>query len=69
MRKVFLTVVALVIIIFSAVFFSIEINSERVKTIFGSTAFYDINGNLFHVRLSPSSEWQIPIKLNDMGKW
>lgn len=35
----------------------------------GSQAFYDVNGKLFHVKLSPSSEWQIPIRLDDMGKW
>ena len=68
-RKFLVIISALIIISCSVVFFSIEINPGRVKTIFGSTAFYDANGKLFHVRLSPSSEWQIPIKLSDMGKW
>ena len=48
---------------------NITVNSQQVTTIFGSQVFYDVNGKLFHVRLSPSSEWQIPIKLNEMGKW
>lgn len=34
-----------------------------------SSAFYDRNGILFNARLSPSSEWQIHIPLDDMGKW
>ncbi|MBR1486411.1 MAG: penicillin-binding protein 1C, partial [Synergistaceae bacterium] len=50
-------------------FFSIDVNPERVKNISGSTAFYDTNEKLFHVKLSPASEWQIPIKLEEMGKW
>ena len=69
MKKFFMIITA---VIFSAVlilFFSIDVNPDRVKTIFGSTAFYDVNGKLFHVRLSPESEWQIPIKLEEMGKW
>ena len=69
MKKFFCFITA---VIFSAVlilFSSIEINPERVKTIFGSTTFYDSNEKLFHVRLSPASEWQIPIKLEEMGKW
>lgn len=57
------------VIIFAALWFYIDINPEMVTTIYGSPALYDINGKLFHVRLSPDSEWQIPIPLNDMGKW
>ena len=59
----------LLVIIFAGLYFSININAERVTTIFGSPALYDVNGKLFHVRLSPDSEWQIPISINEMGKW
>ncbi|MBQ9419421.1 MAG: transglycosylase domain-containing protein, partial [Synergistaceae bacterium] len=68
MKKTFLifgTIALLVVVVFC----SIDINPDRVKIIYGSTAFYDANGKLFHVRLSPSSEWQIPITLDEMGKW
>lgn len=57
------------VIIFLALWISIDINPERVTTIYGSPALYDIKGKLFHVRLSPDSEWQIPIPLGEMGKW
>ena len=65
MKKLFL----LPVILFAFLWLNIDINSERVTTIFGSPAFYDVNGKLFHVRLSPDSEWQIPIPLEEMGKW
>ena len=48
---------------------SIDVTPSRVTTIFGSPALYDASGKLFHVRLSPDSEWQIPIPLEEMGKW
>ena len=54
---------------FAYVWLNIDINPERVTTIFGSPALYDSEGRLFHVRLSPDSEWQIPIPLEEMGKW
>ena len=60
------------LIIISALIYiwlSIDINPARVTEIYGSPAFYDRNGVLFHVRLSPASEWQIPIPLGEMGKW
>ena len=61
---------ALIIIIILAVsWHSITINPDKVTVIYGSPAFYDRNGILFHVRLSPASEWQIPIPLSEMGKW
>ncbi|MBQ7665402.1 MAG: hypothetical protein IJS42_01665, partial [Synergistaceae bacterium] len=44
---------------FIFLWFSIDINPEVVTTIYGSPALYDINGKLFHVRLSPDSERQI----------
>ena len=59
----------IIIMIFTGLWLSVDINPERVTTIFGSPAVYDVNGKLFHVRLSPDSEWQIPIPLEDMGKW
>ncbi len=48
---------------------SIEIDHEAVIKIDGSIALYDSDNKLFHVKLSPASEWQIPVKLNQMGKW
>lgn len=60
------------LIIISAVIYtwlSININPDKVTVIYGSPAFYDRNGILFHVRLSPASEWHIPIPLSEMGKW
>ncbi|MBR2208439.1 MAG: penicillin-binding protein 1C, partial [Synergistaceae bacterium] len=69
MKKAFLIIISVFLSAFLILFFSIDVNPERVKNIFGSTAFYDTNDKLFHVRLSPASEWQIPIKLEEMGKW
>ena len=66
LSKIFL---ALIIISLGALWFSIDINPERVINIFASPAFYDSSGKLFHVKLSPTSEWQIPIPLDEMGKW
>ena len=48
---------------------SVEIDIDEIIYINGSQAFYDVNQKLFHVKLSPASEWQIPVKLNQMGKW
>lgn len=47
----------------------IKVNPSQIININGSTALYDCEGRLFHVKLSPDSEWQIPIKLDEMGKW
>ena len=49
--------------------FGIDVDPLKVTNINGSSALYDCEGRLFHVRLSPDSEWQIPIKLEEMGKW
>ncbi|MBQ6971646.1 MAG: penicillin-binding protein 1C [Synergistaceae bacterium] len=57
------------ILILSALCFSPGISPEQVTEIHGSPAFYDNGGRLFHVRLSPSSEWQIPVPLGEMGQW
>ena len=57
------------IILLALLWHSVRVNPETVRTVKGSASFYDRNGILFHVRLSPKSEWQIPIPLNDMGKW
>ena len=48
---------------------SVDVKSESITTIYSSPAFYDTQGRLFHVRLSPSSEWHIPVPLDEMGKW
>ena len=70
MRKYFLPALAVIILVGFAWLWSVnEINPERVTVIFGSPAMYDSEGRLFHVRLSPASEWQIPIPLAEMGKW
>ena len=66
LSKIFL---AVVIFIAAALWFTIDINPERVVKIIASPAFYDKSGKLFHVKLSPASEWQIPIPLDEMGKW
>ncbi|MCR5347786.1 MAG: penicillin-binding protein 1C [Fretibacterium sp.] len=48
---------------------SLPLEVERVTHIEASPALYDSEGYLFHLRLSPDSEWQVPISLADMGKW
>ncbi|MBQ9565358.1 MAG: transglycosylase domain-containing protein, partial [Synergistaceae bacterium] len=48
---------------------SLPLDLRRVRDIDGSTALYDNEGRLFHLRLSPASEWQIPIPLSEMGRW
>ncbi len=48
---------------------AVNIDTNRITEIYGSKSFYDVNGKLYHVRLSPKSEWQIPVKLSEMGKW
>ena len=67
--KKFSALIITITIIFLYAWFTIDINPEKVTVIYGSPAFYDRNGKLFHVRLSPASEWQIPIPLGEMGKW
>lgn len=70
MRKYFLLALSVILVAgFSWLWSVNDINPERVTVIFGSPAMYDSEGRLFHVRLSPASEWQIPIPLDDMGKW
>ena len=69
MKKFLLSLITLALVIFSGLWLAIDVSPEKVITIFGSPALYDTNGNLFHVRLSPDSEWQIPIPLDEMGKW
>ena len=69
MKKFLLLVIIALISCFALLWVNIDVNPERVTTIFASSAFYDVNDKLFHVRLSPASEWQITIPLNEMGKW
>ena len=69
LSKFFRTSFVILTAAFMFLWFSIDINPERVTTIYGSPALYDVNGKLFHVRLSPDSEWQIQIPLSEMGKW
>lgn len=67
--KKYLPALIVPVVAFSWLWLSIDINPERVTAIFGSPAMYDTEGRLFHVRLSPASEWQIPIPLDEMGRW
>ena len=69
MKKILLSLLALGVIIFAGLWLNIDLNPQRVITISGSPVLYDSEGRLFHVRLSPDSEWQIPIPLSEMGKW
>lgn len=69
MKKFLLLVIIALISSFILLWVNIDVNPERVTTIFASPAFHDVNDKLFHVRLSPASEWQITIPLNEMGKW
>ena len=69
MKKYLLSLVLLAAAIFSGLWLTVDLNPEKVTAIYGSPALYDINGTLFHVRLSPDSEWQIPVPLSEMGRW
>ena len=69
MKKFLLSLAISALAIFSWLWLTIDVSSEKVVAVFGSPALYDANGTLFHVRLSPDSEWQIPIPLDEMGKW
>ena len=69
MKKILLSLLALTLITFSVLWMNIGISPEKVTAISGSPALYDSEGRLFHVRLSPDSEWQIPIPLEEMGHW
>lgn len=69
MKKYLFLVLLVPVLVFGYLWVKIDINPAQVTTIFGSPALYDSEGRLFHVRLSPDSEWQIPIPLDEMGKW
>ena len=69
MKKILLSLFALALMIFAGLWLTVDLNPQQVITISGSPALYDSEGRLFHVRLSPDSEWQIPIPLDEMGKW
>ena len=56
-------------IVFAWLWATVPLELDRVVRIEGSPALYDSEGRLFHVRLSPDSEWQLPIPLSDMGRW
>lgn len=67
MRKLFLALALLA----GVLWFWVDINPDRVTATqhFGSPALYDTQHRLFHVRLSPASEWHLTIPLDEMGKW
>ena len=69
MKKYLFLLLLVPVFAFGGLWLNIDINPDRVTTIFGSPALYDSEGRLFHVRLSPDSEWQIPIPLEEMGRW
>jgi len=48
---------------------AVNVDTQRITCCNGSMSFYDVNGKLYHVRLSAKSEWHIPVKLSEMGKW
>ena len=59
-------------VIFTALWLTVPFDVNylnKIVNIDGSPALYDNQGKLFHLRLSPDSEWQVPIKLSEMGKW
>ncbi|NLL36827.1 MAG: penicillin-binding protein 1C [Fretibacterium sp.] len=47
----------------------VPLSLEQVELVDRSPALYDSKGQLFHLRLSPDSEWLIPIPLSEMGRW
>ena len=54
---------------FLLLFLLVPLDPDQVARIDASPALYDSQGRLFHLRLSPNSEWQIPVPLAEMGKW
>ena len=53
---------------FLLLFLLVPLDPDQVARIDASPALYDSQGRLFHLRLSPNSEWQIPVPLAEMGK-
>ncbi|MDR1378313.1 MAG: penicillin-binding protein 1C [Synergistaceae bacterium] len=64
-----LSVAAFFAVISLVVSTQISLSLEEMENWNDSPALYDTEGRLFHVRLSRSSEWSLPIPLTDMGKW
>lgn len=55
--------------IFVFLYLATPLDPGQVTRIEASSALYDSQGRLFHLRLSSNSEWQIPIPLSEMGRW
>lgn len=55
--------------LFALLYLLIPLDAALVSRIDPSPALYDSKGRLFHLRLSPNSEWQLPIPLAEMGRW
>ena len=53
---------------FACLYAAVPLELDLITRIDASPALYDAEGRLFHLKLSPDSEWQIPIKLSDMGR-
>ena len=73
-NKLILILIAIIPVIFiSGAWFwqSVPLSLHEVEELHSITSpsVYDRNGTLFNVRLSPESEWSIPIPLAQMGKW
>ena len=73
-KKLFLLFTAIVSILFiTALWFwqNTQLPLHEVTDLYSisSPSVYDRNGSLFYARLSPESEWSIPIPLDQMGKW
>jgi penicillin-binding protein 1C len=67
----FVTVVMAIFFIGARVWINVSLPLNEVTdfSLISSPSIYDRNGTLFHVRLSPESEWSIPVPLEQMGKW
>jgi penicillin-binding protein 1C len=69
LAKIFL-ISAIALLLGSAVVFSsVFLPLDAITNWDTSPALYDSRGRLFHMRLSPDSEWSLPIPLSQMGKW
>ena len=73
-KKLILVFTTIVTILFIAAFWfwkSVPLPLDEVTEVYSisSPSIYDRNGSLFYARLSPQSEWSIPIPLEQMGKW
>ena len=75
MKKTFILIFTAIVsaLFFAAVWFwrsvPLPLNEVTDLSSIASPSIYDRNGTLYHARLSPESEWSVPIPLEQMGKW